>query len=117
MVSGSNPSVSQNAQTGFGAHGAFYLMSTRVFPWDSRVWSMKLTNDILLVLRLECSLHNRGSENFNCLLCIKFLTSLTSRLSCNFTLCTYEYLIGNKSVLINRLLGMHYTQCACWFNL
>ena len=78
---------------------------------------MKLTNDILLVLRLECSLHNGGSENFNCLPCIKFLTSLTSTLSCNFTLYTYEYLIGNKSVLIKRLLGRHYTQCACWFNL
>ena len=122
-------SVFQNAQTGAGVYPAFCLVGTRVFPWNYRGQSMKLTNDILLVLRLECSLtstpliclHNGGSENFtfcfNCLPSIRFLTSLTSRLSCNFTLCAYGYLIGNKSVLINRLLGMYQTQCACWFNL
>ena len=118
-------SVFQNFQTGSGAHPAFYLIGTGLLPWDYSSCGMKLTTDILLVLRLECSLHNRGSENFNCLPCIKFLTSLTSTLSYNFTLYTYEYfdpdnclLKGrNMSVLINRLLEMHYTQCAYWFNL
>ena len=94
--------VFQNAWIGSGAHPVFYLVSTRVLPWDYRGWSMKLTNDILLVLRLRC---------------IKFfdICYFNSHI---ISLCVLmNILIGNVSVLINRLLGMHYTQCACWFNL
>ena len=61
-------SIFRNSQTGFGSHPAFYLMGTRVLPWDCSGRHMKLTADILLVLRLECSLtsipliclHNEG---------------------------------------------------------
>ena len=49
-------SVFQNFQTGSGAHPAFYLIGTGLLPWDYSVRGMKLTTDILLVLRLECSL-------------------------------------------------------------